>query len=171
MKKLFSLSLILSLACLFSCGTSRTVPGTYQYNDRATLVMPNPEAMSESITQSLFQDQGRTISEADIQRLLDGEIKIPDSARLALYKISASSNSIRRYYSYQTSNEELLKWQQNQIETLSESINNSRQVSKVMLMPSLLTHNSPNLTNLRESAVRMQADLLLIFSIKKRPLL
>lgn len=162
MKSFFAFTLVLSFISLLSC-TPNGYPDQSGYNSQPGLSQAN---VNDPITQSLFQDGSSTISEEDIQRLLDGQIQFPDSARLALYKISASSNSMHRYYTYQTNNEELLKWQQNQIETLSETIGSSNKIQKVMLMPSLLTHPYPNLTNLRESAVRMQADLLLIFSVK-----
>ena len=38
----------------------------------------------ETITESLFDSKDRTISEADIQRLLNGDIKLPDTIRIAI---------------------------------------------------------------------------------------
>jgi hypothetical protein len=50
----------------------------------------------EIITKSLFDAKDRTISEEDIQRLLNGRIKIRDTVRVALFKYA--STSINRYY-------------------------------------------------------------------------
>lgn len=117
----------------------------------------------EVITQSLFDDKDRTISEADIQRLLNGEIEIPDTVQVAIYKYGG--NSLSRYFSYYRSDEEFLKLQQNYIDTLVSQFNKAAKVKKVILVPSIMTNNAPNITQLRETAVRLQADLLFIFNL------
>lgn len=135
---------------LGACGASRPPAAT-------TLAQ-----QSDPITSSLFNATDRTISEEDIRRLLDGRIRIPDSARVAVYNLG---NSLNKYYSGYGYNEEYLKLRQQYIDTLTTMLQRSDRIVKTMLMPSILTPRDPTLTNLRESAVRLQADILLIFHI------
>ncbi|MEM9934120.1 MAG: hypothetical protein AAF824_10925 [Bacteroidota bacterium] len=117
--------------------------------------------VKDPITESLFQDQSSTISEEDIRRLLDGEISLPEKARMAIYNFG--EHSLSKYYNSWSYDEEYLKLKQNYLDTLSEKMKSSDKVVKTMIIPSILTSASPSVTNLRESAVRVQADLLLVF--------
>jgi len=57
------------------CSTHKVVPmadASYTVSDREY------KRETETITQSLFNAKESTISEEDIQRLLDGKIKVPD---------------------------------------------------------------------------------------------
>jgi hypothetical protein len=116
----------------------------------------------EVITQSLFHEKDRTISEDDTQRLLNGHIKIGDTVRVALFK--SASTSINRYYTNWWTDEEYLKTQQSFVDTLIYSIGNSSKVKNVFPVPSLMTNHNPNITQLRETAVRVRADIL-VYSI------
>jgi len=140
---------------MFSCYTGS--PNGYS-------AYSQPNNQNDLIKKSLFNAKDRTISEEDIQRLLDGEIKLPDSARIAIYNFGTTS--LNRYYAGYRYNEEFLKLKQNYIDKLTSTIDRSARVKKVVLMPNIMTDQNPTLTNLRESAVRLQADLLIIFSIK-----
>ena len=115
------------------------------------------------ITQSLFDEKNRTISEEDIQRLLNGRIKIRDTVRVALFKFSGTS--INRYYTNWWTDEEYLKTQQSFVDTLTSQIGESPKVKNVFPVPSLMTNPSPNMTQLRETAVRLQADILIVYAI------
>ncbi len=117
----------------------------------------------ELITRSLFGDADRTISEEDIQRLLKGRIRIPDTVRVAVFKYSSSS--INRYYSNYWNDEEYLKTEQRFVDTLIYCIGQSLKVARVIPVPSLMTKVSPSITQLRESAVRLQADLLVVYAL------
>lgn len=146
---------ILTTVVFTACGVSRPPSQYASYSSVAT--------QDERIKRSLFNADDRTISEEDIQRLLDGNIKLPDSARVAIYNFG--TNSLNKYYSSYNYNEEYLKLKQNYIETLISAVKESNSINKTILMPSILTNQNPTLTNLRESAVRLQADMLIIFSI------
>ncbi len=148
--------LILMVALFAACGVNRPINTLPTY--------PQQAYAGERIEKSLFNSDDRTISEEDIQRLLDGNITLPDSARVAIYNFG--STSLNKYYYNYSYNEEFLKLKQGYFENLTTSINQAGRVYKVTLMPSIMTNQNPTLTNLRESAVRLQADLLLIFSIK-----
>ena len=70
-----------------------------------------------------------------------------------------------RYYTSYWNNEDYLKLQQEYIETLREKLQEVEKVKKIILMPQIIIGDNPNIFTLRESAVRLQADLLFIFSI------
>ncbi len=155
MIKMKYVSLLLCIFCI-SCNATR-------YN----------KFSGESITQSLFNDKDRTISEADIQRLLDGHFTLPDTLRVAVYKLGAANAAYSyRYYGY--ADEVGVKAQQLYMDTLATILKNapfptesgfrSSTVKRVNLVPSLMLSAQPNITQLREAAVRLQCDILLVFS-------
>ena len=80
---------------------------------------------------------------------------------MAIYNFG--EHSVSKYYSSWRYDEEYLKLKQAYLETLSDKVISSDKVEKTILMPSILTSAYPTVTNLRESAVRVQADLLLVF--------
>lgn len=148
--------LISTIVLLFTACKLSGPPGYYAYAWQAS--------QSERIKESLFDSDERTISEEDIRRLLDGNVELPDTARVAIFNFGTSS--LNKYYSSYRYNEEYLKSKQSYIEALTSTISESNRVEKVILMPSIMTNQDPTLTSLRESAVRLQADILIIFSIK-----
>lgn len=122
-----------------------------------------PVQNNEPLSQSLFNFKDRTISEADIQKILNSPVELPDTIRIALLNY-ASSSTYRYNYNY-WNNEDYLKLQQEYIDILERSLAANNRVSKIILMPKLLMGASPNIFTLREAAVRLQADVLFIFSI------
>ena len=52
----------------------------------------------EPITQSLFNALDRTINEDDIRKLLDGELRLPDTLRIAIYKFGTTNHSFQYAY-------------------------------------------------------------------------
>lgn len=128
-----------------------------------SLAYSTPAQDSQVLTKSLFSYEGSSISEEDIARILSSEIQLSDTVRVAI--LNYSSNSINRYYSSYWSNEEFLKLQQSFIEIFKEKLEANGKVKRVVLMPKLMIGANPNIFTLRESAVRLQADLFLVFSI------
>lgn len=122
---------------------------------------PTPQ-YTEVIEKSLFDSPESTISEENIKKLLDGKIIIGDSLRIALFNYSFYSRTNYYYYN----DEELLKTQQSYIDSLIGGIKLSKKVEKVFVMPSIMANQNSTIINLRETAVRLQADLLLVYSIK-----
>ncbi len=151
MKHLFIL--LTTLIALSSCTGSQKISSAaetaYQEND--TL-----------ITQSLFNDKASTISEENIQRILDGNYKLSSSLRVAIVKPDALSQ--RKYRSY-LSDEQHLKTQQSYLDLFSEKLKQSSKVTKLSIIPDLLISGSPSFTTIREAAVRIQADIVIIYSI------
>lgn len=155
MMRIFPLMMLsLGLGFLMSCGTTRPSPyGLEQQTVRE----------QEVISQSLFDAKDRTISEEDIQRLLAGEIRLSDSLRIAVYK--HAGNSTNRYYQSYWNNEDYIKSQQVFLDTLVNELSSSPKVQKVVIVPSMMVSKNPTITALRETTVRLQADLLLVFSL------
>jgi hypothetical protein len=138
----------------FNCGGPR---GRYYAGETAN----DPDA----ITSSLFDYKERSISEADIQRILNGNIRLPDTLRIAVYQ-DASMPSGRYYTYWDRYDENRLQTQQAMLDSFSTALRRSGRVSKVIAMPSLLVGTKPSINQLRESAVRLQADALLVFALK-----
>ncbi|MEM6967593.1 MAG: hypothetical protein AAF573_22705 [Bacteroidota bacterium] len=134
---------------------------------RMTPSAPNQEIASFNdpniISESLFTDKAATISEEDIQRLLNGKIEIPDTINIAILNMNSTQYSYRRYY---WGNEEEMQTQRDYFELLKSKLESTGRTKKIFLLPKLMINTSPTLTQLRESAVRMQADMLLIFNIQ-----
>lgn len=119
----------------------------------------------ETITTSLFNDKERSISEEDIQRILNGKIKSPDTLRVAVYKYYGRIT--RRFSgSYGTwADEDRLKTDQSLLDTLITEIRKSNRVQKVILLPMIVTGMHPNINQLREASVRLQADMIFVFGL------
>jgi hypothetical protein len=114
------------------------------------------------ITQSLFSDKGATISEENIQKILDGNYSLPKQVRVALIKLESTQ---RRHYSY-WSDEEYLKTQQAYLDSFTAKLKQSARVTKITSIPEMLLSKGPaSFTTLRESAVRMQADVVVVYTI------
>ena len=121
---------------------------------------PNGDTL---ITQSLFNDKASTISEENIQRVLDGSYKLPQQLRVAIVKLESSSQ--RRYYWNYWNDEQYLKTQQSYLDLFADKFRQSLRVTKTFSIPDILVSKSPSFTNIREAAVRMQADIVVIYSI------
>jgi hypothetical protein len=147
-----SILFIATIALLTSCTPPRllsTATGTdYQNNDPI-------------ITQSLFNDKNSTISEENIQKILEGTYKLPQQLRVAIVRLENTSQQ-RRYY---WNDEQYLKTQQSYLDMFSEKFKQSPRVTDLSIIPDLLISKSPSFTNIREAAIRMQADIVVIYSI------
>jgi hypothetical protein len=160
MKQIFYLPAILLFSLsILSCRTFSKVSPS---ND------PDPEynkpyQQPDPILESLFEAKDRTISEENIRKLLDGKLTLPDTIRIAVYNYSRAP--LNRYYYGNTTDEDYLKAQQSFVDTLVKTIYKSNKVKKVTLIPAMMITKNPNITTMRETAVRLQSDLLLVFSV------
>lgn len=148
------------LFLLSSCG-HQTYPGNgsrSESNFEQAAYQTTP-----TLKQSLFNTKDRTISEIGIQQILNSKIVLPDTIRIAL--LNYSPNSISRHYDAYWNNEAYLKLQQAYIDVIKTQLKVVPSVKKIILMPKLMLEDNPTIFTLRESAVRLQADLLFIFSI------
>ena len=146
--------LLLAIAIATSCETSR-LAGSETYVQGLGFEQTDP-----LITQSLFNDKSSTISEENIQKILDGEYKLPEKLRVAVVKLETPQKQNYFYWN----DEDYIRNQQLYIKILTDQLAKSSRVSKVVLMPELMIGKPLSITNLREAGVRMQANVLIIFS-------
>lgn len=146
--------LIPAFVLICSCGAPTRMADPSDYPQKSK---------GEIIQQSLFNSPESTISEEDIGRLLDGEIVIGDSVRIALFNYSQFS--LGNYY-HIWNDEDFLKTKQDFISILTSEIKVASNVDRIILMPSIMANDKSSMTNLRETAIRLQADLLLVYAIK-----
>lgn len=118
--------------------------------------------LKEPITESLFNDKDRTLSESDIQKLLTGRLVLPETLRLAVFKFGMNNRFYNRY-NY-LSDENLVKAHQSYLDTLMAGLKNNNRVESVHPVPSLMLSANPTITQLRETSVRLQSDVLLVYS-------
>ncbi len=138
--------------------------------------MPAPSSMATSsyldnvekppIATSLFPSDRAVLGDEAVARILSSKLELPAKARLALMKFPGSESGGSRYYgSYYWRNEDYQRIQQAQIEALSAPLISSDRVAEVTPLPSLMIPQQISIPVLREAAVRLQADLLLVFRI------
>jgi hypothetical protein len=105
---------IVASLILVSCYTPRYAAPYTQQEDRFS-------NNGDPITQSLFNDKSSTISEENIQKILDGKYKLPQQLRVAVVKVENDAAN-RRYY---WNDEEYLKTQQSYVDLFEKKINPS----------------------------------------------
>ncbi len=121
-------------------------------------------AAREPIATSLFPADQAVLGDEAVARILSSKLELPAKAKLAIMKFPEAEGS--RYRGrYYWRDEEYLKLQQEQMEALSKTLLASDQIVEVTPLPSLMTPNRVSIPVLREAAVRMQADLLLVFRV------
>lgn len=155
--KLFFISIMMT-GLLVSCYTARPV-NTSGNTEEATGWMQ----VDTPITESLFNDKMSSISEENIQKILDGAYRLPDKIRIAIFKMENSTT--RRNYWYYQRDESFLKAEQASSDLLLTKLRAVPNVTSVVELPNLLISSSPNFTTLREAAVRMQADIVIVYSV------
>ena len=136
---------------MISCGTAK--PITTSSGDSFT----NQDTL---ITQSLFNDRNASISEENIQKILEGNYRLPQQLRVAIVRLDNTSQ--RRSY---WGDEQYLKTQQSYLDLFQEKLKQSARVANVSIIPDLLISKSPSFKTIREAAVRMQADVVVIYTI------
>jgi hypothetical protein len=115
---------------------------------------------------NLFKGDTAVMSDAAIQRVMSYTFVPQDSMRVAIYRMENSGTGLRKYYGYQYwRDEEFLETQENNYAALRDALIKSRSVSEAKQMPSILIAEAPSLAILREAAARLQADLILIYSV------
>lgn len=119
-----------------------------------------------ALESSLFRSDKEILGEEAIQRILSSKLKIPDIISVALYRVQGSQQQAIRYYGYgYWRSEEYLKVQQSFIATITDEISKSDRVLEVVCLPSLLTPKEPTVSVIRETSVRLQADMVMVFSL------
>lgn len=152
MKPTFLLTIVSIV--FISCNTTK-------YQGEGTPIHAHGYYQETLITQSLFNDKDASISEENIQKILDGTYSLPEKLRVAIVKLESKQYQNTFY----RTDERYLKTQQSYLELFTEKFNLSQRVTNVSVIPDLLISRNPTFVNIRESAVRTQADIVAIFSI------
>ncbi|PHI21039.1 hypothetical protein CEQ90_04990 [Lewinellaceae bacterium SD302] len=118
------------------------------------------QSAPDPITNSLFSSPESTISEADIQRILNGEITLPEKLRMAVLQLNGYQGN-RYWYGSETYRTQLAAY----FKTIVTAAEASDRTTWVSALPKLLVSQDRNIFTLRESAVRMQADVLLLYNV------
>jgi hypothetical protein len=152
-----NLLIIASIFLLASCDSMRKSSNSalYYSGDRREYAAYN----NDPITQSLFNDKSASITEENIQKILDGSVKIPEKLRVAVIRLDQQE---KRYYWY---NEEYQKMNQAYMDLLTGQLKKSGRVTKASSVPDLLITKPLTYTSIREASVRMQSDVAVIFTI------
>jgi hypothetical protein len=123
-------------------------------------------APEQEITTSLFKSDINQISNESATKILEGKITLPSNARVALLKISNKTLGIKYYgYSYWKS-EDYMDLKQRYVDILSSKVLIADKVKNVVVLPSFITGENLTLSQMREASVRLQAHLLVIYSLK-----
>jgi hypothetical protein len=160
MKPTHLIALTLITAFVAGCDTPQTTNS----------VMASAEyAVKPPIADSLFPADQAVLSDEAVERILGSRLELPTHAKLALMRFPEGGTADMRYYSYSEfywRDEAYLKLQQSQVDMLSQALLASDQIAEVTPLPSLMTPVHASIPTLREAAVRMQADLLLVYRVQ-----
>ncbi|HVU58131.1 MAG TPA: hypothetical protein VHD83_23890 [Puia sp.] len=113
-----------------------------------------------TIVESLFNDRSSSISEENIRKLLDGTYQLPGTLRIAIVRLETSKQ--RRYY---WNDEYFQKAQQSYLDSFTVKLKSSHRVASVAVVPSIMMASTPSFTGIREAAVRMQCNMVLVYSV------
>jgi hypothetical protein len=119
-------------------------------------------AARESIATSLFPSDQAVLGDEAVARILSSKLELPVKAKLAVMQFPDVEAWESRYY---WRDERYLKLQQAHVDTLSRELLASDQIMEVTPLPSLMTPRQVSIPILREAAVRMQADMLLVYRV------
>jgi len=120
----------------------------------------------EEIATSLFASDSTQLSNEAAQQILEGKISIPENSRVALLKLPSDALGLRYYgYNYWRS-EDYMDLQQSYVDTLIAQLIQARSVENVVVLPSFISDEKMTLPQMREAAVRMQSNLLVIYKIE-----
>ena len=153
MKKFTFIAFIVIL--IASCGSGRQATSAVEPDSYSTV--------DTFITQSLFNDRNSGISEENIRRILDGEYQLPEKLRVAIVRLENPQQ--RTHYRYYWANENYLKTQQSYLDLFALKFKESPRVTDISIIPDIIISKSPTYTSLREAAVRMQADIVVVYSV------
>ncbi|MBM4031620.1 MAG: hypothetical protein FJ291_07525 [Planctomycetes bacterium] len=135
------------------CSPARPMMATPEYQERPPIVG------------SLFKADQSAMSEEAVARVLGSKVVLPKKARVALMRFPDRLDPARKFHwgLYYFREETYLKSQQAYMDTLREELAASGRVQEAVALPALMTPTDAGLPVLREAAVRLQADLLLVY--------
>ncbi len=137
---------ILALIC-----AGALLSGCASMPQAVTPVMATAEyAAKEPIATSLFPSDQAVMSDDAVGRILSSKVELPAKAKVALMKFPDAEGS--RYYGrHYWRDEEYLKLQQSQVDTLAQALQASDQIAEVTPLPSLMTPSRVSIPILRRA--------------------
>jgi hypothetical protein len=111
---------------------------------------------------SLFPADQAVLPDAVVAKILASAVQVYDQPKLAIIKFP--DNGIQYFGPYYWRNEDYVKLQENQIDAIASALSTS-EMGRIFPLPSLMTPHQMTIPLLREAAVRVQADLLLVYRI------
>jgi hypothetical protein len=152
MKQLYFI--LFSATFLFSCSTPKFAETAITRTDKFA-------DNGEPVTESLFTDKNATITEENIKKILDGTLVLPQQLRVGIVRVDNTAPG-RRYY---WNDEQFLKTQQSYTDLFTQILKQSPRVTAVSVIPDLLLTRPQTFTNIREAAVRLQTDIVIVYTI------
>ena len=123
--------------------------------------------LMQTITTNMFEEDTSVIDDAAVAKILDGVIEIGEDNKIAVYKLENEFSGMRNYYGYgYLQSEEYRDLQQQYFDIIRDEVEQSAKVESVKVLPSMLTPSKLTISKLRQAAVRMQAPLLVIYSVE-----
>lgn len=152
--------LISSMFSLMFCASSWSMASAENH------VSSDEYQQRPTLATSLFQSDKTILSEDAIQQVLSSKFVLPENIKIAVFRFSENDqNAIKYYGNGYWRSEEYLKMQQNFLDVLEVELAKSQRVQEVALLPALLTPKEPTIPIIRETAVRLQSDMLMVFRI------
>jgi hypothetical protein len=163
MKRFFAALLAAGLLLVSGCDTvsdrSPARISNMQQTQAASLV-DSVGLEKEPTPVSLFPADQAILPDAAVAKILSSVVQVYEQPRLAIIKFPDQGSQF--YGPYYWRNEDYVKLQESQITALTSPLPRE-QMGRVFPLPSLMTPRQMSIPLLREAAVRVQADLLLVY--------
>ncbi len=147
------LLILFSFISLIGCGT----PYQTMYSSGLSNSGFNKD---ESLAESLFNSDNSILDNEAVNEILSGEIEYISGSKIAVLKFPDSYSN-----SYFNLSETYLKNTQAYLDTVSSVLSKTNHFADVVLLPNLLTPRRPSIPLIREAAVRLQAEYILVYKI------
>src|SRR3954470_13708412 len=163
MNDFFAAVLVIGLLLVSGCATGPTRSlgdmSNMQQTQAASLVdSDRPEKEPNPV--SLFPADQAILADAAVAKILGSSVQVYEQPKLAIIKFP--DHGLQFYGPQFWRNEDYVKIQESQITALTSPLPHE-QMGRVFPLPSLMTPRQMSIPLLREAAVRVQADLLVIY--------
>ncbi|MDB5172975.1 MAG: hypothetical protein JWN51_1748 [Phycisphaerales bacterium] len=152
----FTFIVLLMVGSAFTAGCS-----TSAYMDPTSVAREGPTADvpgSIGLPASLFKSDQAVMSNEDIEKILSSKVYPPSRGRMAVVRIGGRYPVGRTWWS-----ENVAQLEQQSTDGLVNTFRSSPRLSKVVVLPTMLTPAQTTVPYLREAAARVQADTLLVY--------
>ena len=146
----------------FSCGCasesgsrSESVPSSLATLEQSTAAAP------DQLTESLFKEDQKVISNEDIQKILSAKLALPPHGKIAVIR----AGLMPRWLGW---SEDFTHMSRQSDEQLLEKIRNAPHVREAVYLPTMAIPHELTIPYLRQAAARFQADLVLVYRTYSR---